>query len=61
MPYNPFDIFSSKIKRINIPIPGYKFFHKVSDESGIDSKFIGRENICEKLKNWLIGIIAKTK
>ncbi len=55
MPYNPFDIFSSKIKRINIPIPGYKFFHKVSDESGIDSKFIGRENICEKLKNWLIG------
>lgn len=52
-PNNPFNILSSKVKRVNIPIPEYNFFHKVSDEKGIDSKFIGREHISERLKAWL--------
>lgn len=50
---NPFNQYSSKIKRINIPISEYSFYHKVSDEKNVDKKFIGREHITARLKNWL--------
>ena len=50
---NKFDIYSSKVKRINIPIPGFKFFHKASSEEEVDPKFIGRERISDKLYSWL--------
>lgn len=50
---NQFDIYSSKVKRVNIPIPGFKFFHKASSEEEVDPKFIGREQISDKLYSWL--------
>ena len=50
---NLFDIYSSKVKRVNIPIPGFKFFHKASSEEEVDPKFIGREQISDKLYSWL--------
>ena len=50
---NKFDIYSSKVKRVNIPIPEFKFFHKASSEEKVDSKFIGREQISDKLYSWL--------
>ena len=50
---NKFDIYSSKVKRVNIPIPGFKFFHKASSEEEVDPKFIGREQISDKLYSWL--------
>lgn len=50
---NIFDIYSSKVKRINIPIPGFKFFHKASSKEEVDPKFIGREQITDKLYSWL--------
>lgn len=51
--YNIFDLYSSKVKRINIPVPAFKFFHKASSEEQIDSKFIGRGDISDKLYAWL--------
>lgn len=50
---NKFDIYSSKVKRINIPIPGFTLFHKASSEEQVDPKFIGRERISDKLYTWL--------
>lgn len=50
---NKFDIYSSKVKRVNIPIPEFKFFHKASSEEKVDPKFIGREQITDKLFSWL--------
>lgn len=50
---NKFDIYSSKVKRVNIPIPGFTFFHKASSEEKVDPKFIGREQISDKLYSWL--------
>lgn len=50
---NDFDFYSSKIKRIFIPLPGFKFFHRPSEENDIDPSFIGRDRISEKLANWL--------
>ena len=50
---NKFDIYSSKVKRVNIPIPGFTFFHKASSEEEVDPKFIGREQISDKLYSWL--------
>lgn len=50
---NRFDIYSSKVKRVNIPIPKFKFFHKASSEEEVDPKFIGREQISDKLYSWL--------
>lgn len=51
--HNPFDKYSSKIPRIYIPLPNYKFYHKASDERRVDSKFIGRKHLSKKLRNWL--------
>ena len=50
---NKFDIYSSKVKRVNIPIPGFNFFHKASSEEEVDPKFIGREQISDQLYSWL--------
>lgn len=50
---NKFDIYSSKVKRVNIPIPEFKYFHKASSEEEVDPKFIGREQISDKLYSWL--------
>ena len=50
---NKFNIYSSKVKRVNIPIPEFKFFHKASSEEQVDPKFIGREHISDKLYSWL--------
>lgn len=50
---NKFDIYSSKVKRVNIPIPEFTFFHKASSEEKVDPKFIGREQISDKLYSWL--------
>lgn len=52
---NKFDYYSSKIRRINIPIPSFSFFHKASSEEQVDPKFIGREQISEKLYSWLLN------
>lgn len=52
---NKFDYYSSKIRRINIPIPSFSFFHKASSEEQVDPKFIGREHISEKLYSWLLN------
>lgn len=51
--YNPFNRYTSKVKRFNIPLPEYEFYHKSSSEESVDRKFIGRERISERLKNWL--------
>ena len=42
---NKFDIYSSKVKRVNIPIPAFKFFHKASSEEEVDPKFIGNARV----------------
>lgn len=52
--FNPFNIYSSKIPRIHIPLPEFKYYHKISDEIKVDKKFIGREPLSKKLKNWLL-------
>lgn len=50
---NKYDNSSSKMRRIYIPLPGYKHFHKPSDAHDIDPHFIGRERIKNKLEQWL--------
>ncbi len=50
---NKFDLYSSKVKRVNIPIPEFKFFHMPSSDEQVDPKFIGREQISDKLYSWL--------
>ena len=50
---NKFDIYSSKVKRVNIPLPEFEFFHKASSDEKVDPKFIGREHISDKLYSWL--------
>lgn len=52
--------YSSKIPRINIPLPNYKFFHGVYSENKIDPKFLGRDKIVKQLKSWLINTDAET-
>lgn len=50
---NTLGYYSSKVKRIYIPVPGFKFFHRPSEENDMDSSFIGRDRIAERLSNWL--------
>ena len=50
---NPFDRFSSKIRRIYIPLPGFRYFHRPSEVDDVDPHFIGREQISQQLRNWL--------
>lgn len=56
---NPFDIYTSKVKRFNIPLPEFEYHHKSSSEEQVDKKFIGRRRISERLYNWLTD--EKTK
>lgn len=51
---------SSKIPRINIEIPDYKFFHSPSQMEKNDSRFIGRDDIIGKLKMILTNSESKT-
>lgn len=46
--------FSSKIRKIYIPLPDFHFFHRPSKWEDTSPYFIGRRQIAEKLKNWLI-------
>lgn len=50
---NPFDIYASKVKRFNIPLPEFEFYHKSSSEEKVDKKFIGRSKISDRLYTWL--------
>lgn len=49
--------YSSKVKRVNIPIPSFEYVHKswISKQLGNSSPgfLIGRDHIIEKLKAWL--------
>lgn len=45
--------FLSKVKRVIIPIPDFKFFHRASQDGDVDAKFVGRNNISSLLENWL--------
>ncbi len=47
------DQFSSKIKRLYIPLPNYKYFHKPTTVGDIDNHFVARRRIIQTLKNWL--------
>lgn len=49
----PLEEYSSRVDRLNIPLPGFIKFHQTSSESVEDKHFIGREGIVFKLKNWL--------
>ncbi|MCS3014006.1 ATP-binding protein [Phocaeicola vulgatus] len=55
---NIFGKYSSKVKRVNIPIPSFEYVHKswFSDKLGSPTPgfMIGRDRIIEKLKTWLI-------
>lgn len=44
--------YTSKIKRIVIPIPGFQRYNKTITEEG-DSEFIGRERIMSRILSWL--------
>lgn len=50
---NPFNVYTSKVKRFNIPLPSFNYFHKASSEEMVDSKFIGRERNSKRLYSWL--------
>lgn len=50
---NPFNIYTSKLKRFNIPLPSFNYFHRSSSEEMVDSKFIGRERSSKRLYSWL--------
>lgn len=54
-----FDKYSAKVKRFNIPLPGFEYYHQPSTEERIDPKFIERVRIESKLRNWLVD--EKTK
>lgn len=54
---NEFERYKSKVKRVNIPIPGFEYVHKnlLSNrfKKSAPGLMIGRDRIIEKLKNWL--------
>lgn len=51
--YAPLSDYSSSIKHILIPLPGFKNYHQTGTESIEDKNFIGRDTIIAKLKSWL--------
>lgn len=57
MTKDSFERYSSKVKRINIPLPSFTFVHKSWFPRNIDNStpgyIIGRDRIIEKLKSWL--------
>ena len=50
---DPFEDLYSKVRRIYIPLPGFRFFHRPSEVNDVDSQFVGRQRILGLLKNWL--------
>lgn len=50
---DPFRDYTSKIKRVNILLPNFSFFHGPSSEDKFDPRFIGREKIAEQLESWI--------
>lgn len=50
---NPYNDLYSKVRRIYIPLPDFKFFHRPSGLNDVDSHFVGRERIILILKKWL--------
>lgn len=48
-----YENFSSSIKHILIPIPGFENYHQTGTESIEDKKFIGRKAIIAKLTSWI--------
>lgn len=50
---NPFNIYTSKVKRFRIPLPSFEYFHRASSEEKVDDKFIGRERNSKRLYAWL--------
>ncbi|MDR0771853.1 MAG: ATP-binding protein, partial [Candidatus Peribacteria bacterium] len=51
--FNNFDFLKSKIRELHIPLPNFKYFHKPSSEEEVFENFIGREEISERLEEWL--------
>ena len=49
----PYDKYSSRNKRINIPLENFRFFHQPSSDEEVDPKYISRQNAEHQLKNWL--------
>lgn len=50
---SPYDKYSSRNKRINIPLENFRFFHQPSSDEEVDPKYISRQNAEHQLKNWL--------
>lgn len=57
MKHYSYSRYSSKVKRVNIPVPSFEYVHKswISKWLGNSSPcfLIGRDHIIEKLKAWL--------
>ncbi len=49
----PFAERSARIKRLFIELHGYAYFHNPSEIGNVDSRFIGRDEICERLRTLL--------
>lgn len=47
------DSLSSKVRRIYIPLAGFRYFHRPSEVKDVDPYFIGRRQILRQLSNWL--------
>ncbi|MBF0539739.1 MAG: ATP-binding protein [Nitrospirae bacterium] len=52
--------YSSKIKRIYLELHGYTFFHGPSEIDNIDSRFIGRKRLIDRLTNLLTNDESKS-
>lgn len=53
--YAPLSDYSSSIKHILIPLPGFENYHQTGTENIEDKNFIGRKTIIAKLKSWIIN------
>lgn len=48
-----FSNYSSKIKRVNVSLPDFAYFHEPSSEKKSDPRFVGREKTIAQLENWI--------
>ncbi len=48
-----YEKYSSKVKRVILPLPDFQFFHRATQAGDVDKKFVGRHKILEILRNWL--------
>ena len=61
-PQNSYDALSSKLKRLYIPLPHYKIFHRApSENDGKGDHFIEREANSSRLKTWLSDESGESK